>query len=253
MATVNDSYIIELERQRAELEGLLRDKGVDIADDETLNTLIPKVSKIGYNDVMRSIFDGTIEEFVDDKITQIKLYAFHSCKNLRKVIVPNVSTVYGQAFSGCSALVEVDLSGVVSLSGMNTSIFQNCTSLTEIALDNMPEFVNAAGSAYNGCTALKRISHLNAKTYNPTSSTFASCGSLDTFVFGQDCTLSSVTVVSGIPKVKTGECFFYFPKSLVEKKKTDTNWSTFADLIRAIEDYPEVLEWAVKNGYVSEV
>jgi hypothetical protein len=32
------------------------------------------------------------------------------------------------------------------------------------------------------------------------------------------------------------------PKSLVDAYKTAENWSTFANQIRAIEDYPEVLE-----------
>ena len=34
-----------------------------------------------------------------------------------------------------------------------------------------------------------------------------------------------------------GECYLYVPSSLIETYKTATNWSTYANRIRAIEDY----------------
>ena len=33
---------------------------------------------------------------------------------------------------------------------------------------------------------------------------------------------------------------FYVPTSLVDTYKSATNWSTYAEQIRAIEDYPEI-------------
>ena len=36
------------------------------------------------------------------------------------------------------------------------------------------------------------------------------------------------------------KAYIYVPRALVEDYKVATNWSTFADRIRAIEDYPEI-------------
>lgn len=247
---ISDDAILKMERTRAKLEQNVKDKGVEVTEGEDMNTLVNKVREIGYNDVMRSILDGSIEEYVDYEITNLRVRAFGDCKKLQKAVIPNVSDVGTSIFANCSALTEVDLSGLVTL---NATLFQSCTSLPEIVLNNIVSCNTSNGSStFGDCTILKRVSFLGMLTLQIGSSTFQNCNTLDTLVFGQDCSLGHITGLSAIPKVKTGECFFYFPKSLVEKKKTDTNWSTFADLIRAIEDYPEVLEWAVKNGYISE-
>lgn len=55
---------------------------------------------------------------------------------------------------------------------------------------------------------------------------------------------SQVCVATGDPlgtsgiSLKTG--FIYVPKSLLEDYKVATNWATYADQIRAIEDFPEI-------------
>lgn len=247
---ISDDAILKMEHTRAKLEQNVKDKGVEVTEGEDMNVLVNKVREIGYNDVMRSILDGSIEEYVDYEIINLKVRAFGDCKKLQKAVIPNVSNVGTSIFANCSALTEVDLSGLVTLSA---TLFQSCTSLPEIVLNNIVSCNASNGSStFSDCTILKRVSFLGMLTLQIGSSTFQNCNTLDTLVFGQDCSLGNTFGLNTIPKVKTGECFFYFPKSLVEKKKTDTNWSTFADLIRAIEDYPEVLEWAVKNGYISE-
>lgn len=40
--------------------------------------------------------------------------------------------------------------------------------------------------------------------------------------------------------MKSGTGYIYVPAALVDSYKAATNWSTYADQIRAIEDYPDI-------------
>lgn len=42
--------------------------------------------------------------------------------------------------------------------------------------------------------------------------------------------------------IEDGTGYIYVPSALVETYKTASNWVTYADQIRAIEDYPEITE-----------
>ena len=48
-------------------------------------------------------------------------------------------------------------------------------------------------------------------------------------------------IVPVVPKVLSNErVYVYVPKALVGAYKSATNWSTYANQIRAIEDYPDI-------------
>ena len=40
--------------------------------------------------------------------------------------------------------------------------------------------------------------------------------------------------------IASGTGYVYVPSALVNSYKSATNWSTYADQIRAIEDYPDI-------------
>jgi hypothetical protein len=75
------------------------------------------------------------------------------------------------------------------------------------------------------------------------SNDFNGCSVLDTLILGHSavCPLAATTAFNNTPIAK-GTGYVYVPKDLVDAYKTAENWSTFANQIRAIEDYPEVLE-----------
>jgi tRNA A37 threonylcarbamoyladenosine synthetase subunit TsaC/SUA5/YrdC len=50
------------------------------------------------------------------------------------------------------------------------------------------------------------------------------------------CTLSNANGVSG-SGIGKGTGYVYVPSALIETYKTATNWSTFANQFRALEDY----------------
>jgi hypothetical protein len=53
------------------------------------------------------------------------------------------------------------------------------------------------------------------------------------------CTLQVTNALSGTP-IEKGTGYVYVPRDLVDAYKSASNWSTYANQIRAIEDYPEI-------------
>ena len=51
--------------------------------------------------------------------------------------------------------------------------------------------------------------------------------------------LGTNNVFSKTP-LESGNGYIYVPAALVDSYKSATNWSVFADQIRAIEDYPDI-------------
>ena len=97
--------------------------------------------------------------------------------------------------------------------GSNT--FQNCTSLTKIKLP--AAVANIGGNAFNGATNLTAIILPNITAVpSATSTTFTGSA------------------------VASGTCYIYVPKSMLATVKAASNWSSYSDMIRACEDYPDV-------------
>jgi hypothetical protein len=70
---------------------------------------------------------------------------------------------------------------------------------------------------------------------------FSGCTKLQTLIIrgSQVVPLYNTTAFTNTP-IANGTGYIYVPSTLVEQYKTATNWATFADQIRAIEDYPEI-------------
>ena len=53
------------------------------------------------------------------------------------------------------------------------------------------------------------------------------------------CTMSDSDAFKSTP-IESGTGYVYVPAALVDSYKAATNWSVYADQIRAIEDYPDI-------------
>lgn len=91
-----------------------------------------------------------------------------------------------------------------------------------------------------GRTNLKKVTLTKVLTIN--SYGFYNCSGLETMIISATAvpTLKNVNVFTNTP-IASGTGYIYVPADLVEEYKAASNWSTFADQIRAIEDYPDVL------------
>lgn len=70
---------------------------------------------------------------------------------------------------------------------------------------------------------------------------FYECQVLETVIIrtSEICVLDSYMAFTGTP-IESGTGYIYVPSALVDSYKAATNWTTYADQIRAIEDYPDI-------------
>ena len=84
----------------------------------------------------------------------IPQYAFHNCKNISSVIIPNsVVMIGGGAFAGCTSLQSVTIPD--SIKYLADYFFQDCTSLQSVTIPNSVEYIHSW--AFSGCTSLASI------------------------------------------------------------------------------------------------
>ena len=196
--------------------------------------------------VSRALVDRTLSGvYRNDQITYIGSYAFNGCAQLTEVDFPNVTSVGEYVFSGCSALTKANLPNMVTFS---SALFDNCKSIQEI---NLGHATGSTMFAFTNCYSLKKIDASGPIVFGWQSC--ASCYSLTTIILRSE-TLVKVdntrafdncyhllgTVNADYNPDGAKDCYIYVPSALIESYKTATNWSTYADQFRAIEDYPDI-------------
>ena len=87
-------------------------------------------------------------------ITSIGNFAFHGCRGLTELILPNgITRIEESAFRGCRGLTE--LTSPSSVTSIGESAFSGCSGLTELTL---PSSVTSIGeSAFSGCSGLTEL------------------------------------------------------------------------------------------------
>lgn len=131
-------------------------------------------------------------------------------------------------------LVTVNLPNVTT---MNTYVFYGCTALETAKL---PKATSVPSQAFYNCTKLKHADF--GKAGSIAAQAFNACTALTELILRKTdsiCTLSNVNGVNNTA-IGKGTGYIYVPAALIEDYKVATNWSTFADQFRAIEDYPDI-------------
>ena len=146
----------------------------------------PRLSQLNY--IWNNAFAFTaIPEVVNSKLSSIAAGAFYSCRNLSYVYLPNVSYgisewgfcsqlktfiaskvtyLWGATFAECTALEDIQLQRVSSVS---YGAFRNCTNLSDILLPNL---YILGDSVFYGCTALEKVTLLNSIPSNSAGGTY---------------------------------------------------------------------------------
>ncbi len=85
----------------------------------------------------------------------IDYWAFTSCESLKEVVFPKNATyvIDVEAFKGCSALKEIDLSGYKSVFGY--AVFRDCSALEKVILSEELEVISE--ELFEGCSSLKEV------------------------------------------------------------------------------------------------
>lgn len=187
----------------------------------------------GANEKIDSLIDRTVAEISSDTAT-IGYYSFTSCTALIKINFPNVVTISGYGFMNCSSLPSVTFPKV---RGINGYAFSNCTALANV---DIPSIKSLGQYVFRNCPSLSRIDlHL---IYSIGAYAFYECSNLETIILrktDKPCSLAAVNVLQKT-KIANGAGYIYVPRDLVDQYKAATNWTTYANQIRAIEDYPEI-------------
>ena len=156
--------------------------------------------------ILRSI-EG---EYTNDRVTNIGVHAFCSATKLTSVNMPNVTTIGENAFS---------------YSGLVSAVFENVTSVDK---------PNYATGGFDYCKSLERLDF--HKVTRIANESFFRSEKLNTLIIRTD----SVAMLGGSSYGWSSSCRIYVPRVLLEDYKAATNWSSMADRIYAIEDYPEI-------------
>ena len=160
----------------------------------------------------RELVQRTIAgSYENDLVDAIGSYAFFKATANTSVSFPAVTTIGLNAFEGCSKLASADFPIVTTIGNY---AFKNCSALASL---DLPLATSIGQQVFYGNSALVTLI-LRADTV---------------------CTLSSTNAFSS-SAVASGTGYIYVPSALVDSYKAATNWSTYADQIRAIEDYPEI-------------
>lgn len=207
------------------------------------------IEKLGDEETFRQIVERSITSFTDDELTAISSYSFYGCTELQEVSLPLITELPQDAFYKCSKLTAFDLSnitkmddGVFMYSGLTEAngplvtylsriVFRQCLSLTKAEFPKVPYI---ASDLFNGCSSLVKAKFPKATSIYMQA--FKDCAQLSSLIVGTElddetaiCTLEATNALpSSIGAI-------YVPYNLVEKYKTATNWSSFADKIQAYD------------------
>ena len=168
------------------------------------------------------------------KITSLGHYAFNNCKVLTTLDCPELTSCGNQTFSLCAGLTSINMP---KLKNMDSFSFSNCSKLTSV---NLPELTAISASGFNGCTVMHTADFSKVTTIAANS--FKNCAALTALILRSDAmaTLANINAFDGTP-IATGTGYIYVPDALLAAYKANSAWITYADQIRAIEDYSETI------------
>ena len=112
----------------------------------------------------------------------------------------------------------------------------NCAKLTSVVLPAV-QITNA--NAMLGCSALTKADFSNLQHIE--HSTFYGDKKFVTLIIRTQAVAKlDATSAFKDTRIAAGTGYVYVPSALVDSYKTATNWSTYANQIRAIEDHPDI-------------
>jgi hypothetical protein len=179
-----------------------------------------------YTKVLDKSISGAYES---ESIAEVGAYAFYNCENLVSVSVPNATAIGEKAFDGCFRMTTADVSGATTV---GSYALNACRGLVEL---NFPVLESIGNAALRGCIKLETV--VFGKTLN-LNGVFANMQALTALVLRGDSKYGAGAALNlGGSPIANGTGYIYVPAALVDSYKTDSNWGTYANQIRALEEY----------------
>ena len=121
------------------------------------------------NKKLDSYLEKSLEEYSNDKVTELETAAFANQGKLKKINCPNLKSIGVSCFSGCISLVDVgDMSNITTI---KSDAFYNCSSLTSLSFPNAvdgDEEGMIGKTAFSRCINLVTIDLPKAKKFDNT-------------------------------------------------------------------------------------
>lgn len=165
-------------------------------------------------------------------VTRIGDFAFYRCSNMANINLPSVESIGHQAFSN-SGITSAEFPNVVSIGG---STFSGCSFLESVVL---PVLHIVESGAFYDCTNLKKVDLTNVNSISANS--FTGCTALETLIIRKNglCSLASVRAFDN-SGISNNNGFIYVPQDYIDYYIGATNWTFFKNKIRPIESYPDI-------------
>ena len=178
--------------------------------------------------------DGSLTS-VSSGVLAIKEYSLYGCKNVTSAVFPNATNIERYALAYMDNLATASFPNVSTASTVGYQ-FLYCYKLKSIsigALQAVQQYM------FNTCMALEKIDLPIVSSI--AGSSFRYCHALTAIILRRTSGVVSLATnaLSNTP-IASGAGYVYVPAALVDSYKVATNWVTYAEKIRAIEDYPAI-------------
>lgn len=159
---------------------------------------------------------------------------FANCTALTKAYMPKCVRLQKQMFNGDVSLTDLTISDSISV--LDGTCLKG-TAITEFVYPTVTQMYN---NVFENCPNLTKVD-INNSGWKVEGAACKNAASLETFIMrsAKLISLLGTGAFAGTP-IESGTGYIYVPSALVEDYKVATNWATYADQIRAIEDYPEI-------------
>lgn len=232
-----------------------------LGDQETLDGLIDRslinLEENGVTSLRDYAFyqNSNIKKVNLPSLTSMGIYSFQDCKLLEEADLPLVTNINNYGFSTCNSLEKLDIN---NLNILKQYALQNCYSMNDI---DTSEVTGVSSYTFSNsgigelilpvCTSLgtytgqgQRMSTIDlTKNISISSNKFNGANGLVHLILRSStlCSLSATNALTGTPLAnKIG--WIYVPTDLIDTYKSATNWSTYADQIVDINEYPKALQ-----------
>ena len=211
-----------------------------------MSEFINTIDSLGDELTLGKLIDGSLTEVKDNVVEKIGDRAFCQNKTITLVDLPSVKQIAANAFQSCTSLATANLPNVTTI---EQNLFYNCSALTSLYAPNITKI---GYQALYGCSALTSllVSNVTSIEYQG----LGNCKQLTMLDFHKKVnfgygTMSGSNQITTIILRSETMCeasysrpvytsgYIYVPKALIEDYKVATNWSTYANQFRALEDY----------------
>lgn len=193
------------------------------------------IAKIPEATYFKQLFENTLEDFSYEG-TDYKASVFTNHTGLKTVNAPYIWQLPINAFYMCSNLTSVYLPNLAGTIG--TNVFNGCSSLRQF-IQPKAECYYDTGYHFYSCTLINKIDIYPASS-SWLMQSFTSCSNLKTLIIrGTNLPSIDASSLTGTP-IESGTGYIYVLQEMLDTYKSATNWSTYADQFRAIEDYPDI-------------